>query len=84
MVAVAEALICSGALKHSAGGSLVALLSFPGSVAMLKNHLIIMDCTFRHGCVPLLCLSCHCSLQEKIVRTYKLLQAEALLSVRKL
>lgn len=76
MVVVVEALICSGALEHSAGGSVVALLSFSGSVAMLRNHLIIsclMDCTFRHGYVLLFSLSCQCSLQEKIVRTYKLL-----------
>lgn len=87
MVVVVKALICGGALKHSAGGSVVALLSFFASVAMLRNHLImscLMDCTFRCGCVPLLCLSCHSSLQEKIVRTYKLSQAEALLSVKKL
>lgn len=59
MVVVVEALICSGALEHSAGGSVGALLSFSGSVAMLTNHLIIsylMDCTFRRGYVLILSL----------------------------
>lgn len=49
MVVVVEALICSGVLENSAGGNVVALLSFSGSVAMLTNHLIIschVDCTF--------------------------------------
>lgn len=76
MVVVVEALICSGVLENSAGGNVVALLSFSGSVAMLTSHLIIschVDCTFRCGCVPLFCLSCHCSLQGKIVRIYELL-----------